>query len=298
MVTTGNWQDALEPIARKNFQVAFREVPADKEVIYSPKKSSKLTETYLELGDIGAMGEFDGDLDYDDVSQGYKMTIDQKEFAKGMKIQRKFVETDQLDVVESLPKMHGLAARRRIAGDVFSPFNEAFGTALTTIDGLQLCSSAHTSNQDGIATTQANRGTSALSPVALEAARIAMKAFMTNRDNLFEVVPDMIIVPRQLEEAAFEIIKSSGKVDTANNNKNFHMGRYKMLVSDWLDDPNNWFLVDSELMKQMTVWNDVCPLEFGQSNDFDGLVAKYRAYMFYGVGTRDWRWVYGSEVSG
>lgn len=297
MITTGNWQDALEPIARKNFQVGFREVPADKEVIFSSKKSTKLTETYLELGDVGEMPEFEGDLDFDDISQGYKMTIDQKEFAKGMKIQRKFVRTDQLDVVESLPKMHGLAARRRIASDVFSIFNEAFGTALTTIDGLQLCSASHTSNQDGVSTTQANRGTAAFGAVALEAARIAMKAFMTNRDNLFEVMPDMIIVPRALEEAGFEVIKSSGKVDTANNNRNFHMGRYKMLVSDWLDDTNNWFLVDSELMKQMTVWNDVDKLEFGQAEDFDGLVAKYRAYMFYGVGTRDWRWVYGSEVA-
>lgn len=297
MITTGNWQDALEPIARKNFQVAFKEVPADRELIYSPKKSTKLTETYLEMGDVGEVEEFNGDLEYDDISQGYKSTITQREFAKGMKIQRKFVETDQLDVVESLPKMHGLAARRKMAGDIFSIFNDAFSTAQTTNDTLQLCSSAHTSNQDGISTTQANRGTSALSAVALETARVAMKAFMTNRDNLFEVVPDMIIVPRALEEAAFEIIKSSGKVDTANNNRNFHMGRYKMLVSDWLDDSNNWFLVDSELMKQMTVWNNVVPLEFGQANDFDGLVAKYRMYMFYGVGTRDWRFVFGSEVS-
>jgi phage major head subunit gpT-like protein len=298
MITTGNWQDALEPTARKNFQVAFREVPADRELIFSPKKSSKLTETYLELGDVGEVEEFTGDLEFDDISQGYKSTVVQREFAKGMKIQRKFVETDQLDVVESLPKMHGLAARRKMAGDCFSIFNDAFSTAQRTLDTLQLCSSAHTSNQDGISTTQANRGTSALSAVSLEAARVAMKAFMTNKDNLFEAVPDMIIVPRQLEEPAFEIIKSQGKVDTANNNRNFHMGRYKMLVADWLDDANNWFLVDSELMKQMTVWNQVVPLEFKQANDFDGFVAKYAMYMFYGVGTRDWRWVYGSEVSG
>jgi phage major head subunit gpT-like protein len=298
LIATGNWQDALEPIARKNFQVGFKEVPADRDVIYSPKKTSKLTETYLELGDVGEMGDFDGDLDYDNVAQGYKMTITQTEKAMGMKLQRKFVETDQLDVVESLPKMQGLAARRRMGSDTYSIFNDAFSTAQLTIDGLQLCSSAHTSNQSGISTTQANRGTSALSPVALEAARIAMKAFMTNRNNLFEVVPDMIVVPRALEEAAFEIIKSNGKVDTANNNRNFHMGRYKMLVTDWLDDSNNWFLIDSELMKQMTVWNNVVPLEFKQANDFDGFVAKYAAYMFYGVGTRDWRWVYGSEVSG
>lgn len=297
MITTGNWQDALEPIARKNFQVGFREKPAERDMIYDVKKTSKLTETYLELGDIGSMNTFNGDLEYDDVSQGYKMTITQTEYAKGIKIQRKFAETDQLDVVEGLPKYLGLSARRRMAVDIFSIFNNAFNTTHTTIDGLQLCSSAHTSNQDGVATTQANRGTAAASAPNLEAVRQAMKDYMTNRDNLFEVNPDMIVCPRALEETFYEIIKSSGKVDTANNNRNFHMGKYKLLVSDWLDDDNNWFVVDSELMKMFNVWNNVVPLEFGQAKDFDGFTAKYAAYMFYGYGSRDWRWVYGNEVS-
>ena len=29
MITTGNWQDALEPIARKNFQLGFKEKPQE-----------------------------------------------------------------------------------------------------------------------------------------------------------------------------------------------------------------------------------------------------------------------------
>jgi phage major head subunit gpT-like protein len=297
MITTGNWQEALEPIARKNFQLGFREKPAERDMLFDVKKTSKLDETYLELGDIGSMNDFTGDLEYDDVSQGYKMTVTQSELAKGIKVQRKFAETDQLDVVEGLPRMLGLSARRRMAVDTFAFLNNAFNTSLTTIDALQLCSTAHTSNQDGVATTQSNKGSSAASPVALEAARQAMMRFMTNRDNLFEVKPDMIICPRALEETFYEIIKSSGKVDTANNNRNFHMGKYKLLVSDWLDDDNNWFVVDSELMKMFNVWNNVVPLEFGQAKDFDGFTAKYAAYMFYGYGSRDWRFIYGSEVA-
>lgn len=297
MITTGNWQDALEPIAIKNFNVGFKEKPAEREMLYDVKKSSKLTETYLEMGDIGAMGEFTGDLEYEDVSQGYKMTLTASEYAKGIKIQKKFVLTDQLDVVEQLPKMLGLAARRRMALDIFSIFNNAFNTTHVTIDGLQLCSSAHTSNQDGISTTQSNRGTATASPVALETVRQNFKDYMSNTDQLFEANADMIICGRALEETFYEIIKSSGKVDTANNNRNFHMGKYKLLVSDWLDDDNNWFVVDSELMKLFNVWNQVAALEFGQAKDFDGFAAKYAAYMFYGYGSRDWRWVYGNEVA-
>lgn len=297
MITTGNWQDALEPIAIKNAALGFREKPMERDLLFTVRKGKKLVETYLELGDIGAFSSFNGDLEYDDSSQGYKMTVTQDELAKGMKIQRKFVETDQLDVVEGLPKLIGLAARRKQLRDTFAFLNNAFNTSLTTIDALQLCSTAHTSNQDGVATTQSNRGTTAFSEPAVEAARQAMKAFMSNRDQLIEVNPDMLIVPRQLESAAYELIKSSGKVNTANNNRNFHMGKYKLLVSDILDDSNNYFLADSELLKSSNKWNNVVPFEFGQARDFDGLNAKYYGYMFYGYGTTEWRGIYGQEVA-
>jgi len=297
MITAGNFQDANEPIAIKNFQLGFKEVPAERDMLFSVEKSDKLYETYLELGDIGTMGDFDGDLSYEDVSQGYKMTVTADEMAKGIKIQRKFMRTDQINVVKDLPKMLGLAARRRIAADTFALFNNAFNTSYTTIDALQLCSTAHTAHANQGGTNQSNKGTTAFSATQVEAIRRLMKKFTTNTDQLFEVNPDMLVVPRSLEESAYELIKSSGKVDTANNNKNFHEGKYKLLVSDWLDDDNNFFVIDSELMKMMLVWNNVDPLEFGQANDFDGFNAKYRAYMFYGFGARDWRFVYGSEVA-
>jgi len=294
MIVTGNYQDALEPIAIKNFQLGFKEKPQERDMIFEVKKSNKLIETYLELGDIGAMNQFSGDLEYEDVTQGYKMTVEALEYAKGIKIQRKFVRTDQLDVVESLPRLLGLAARRLMLSDTFYMFNNAF-SAFTTIDGLSLCNNAHTSNNGGA--TQDNLFTSAFSAANVESVRQSMHQFGTNVDNLFDIKPDMLIVPRGLEEAAYELISSSGKVDTAQNNVNFHKGKYKLLVSDYLEDNNNWFMVDSELMKQFNTWNTVDPLEFKQADQFDSYAARYGAYMFYGYCSRDWRWLAGSQVS-
>lgn len=295
MILDGNWQDALEPIAKKNFNVGLKEIPAEKSMLFDVVKSDKLTETYLEIGDVGSMEEFNGSVAYDDISQGYKMTVTAKEMAKGIKIQRRFVRTDQLDIVKSLPKMLGLAARRRIALDVFYGYNNAFNSSITTLDTLSLCNSSHTSTNGG--STQGNAGSTAFSGVSVEATRLLMKKFLSNTDQRFEVMPDMLIVPPDLEEAAYELTSSSGKVDTANNNKNFHQGKWKVLVSDWLEDTNNWFMVDSDLLKQFAVWNDVDSIDFAQSEDFDGIAAKYRAYMFYGFGFRDWRFMYGHAVS-
>lgn len=295
MITTGNWQSALEPIAINNFNVGMREIPAEREMLFDVVQSNKLTETYLEHGDIGSMGEFSGSIEYDDVQQGYEYRITAREFAKGIKIQRKFVRVDQLDIVKSLPKMLGLAARRRMALDVFYMYNNAFNTSITTLDGLQLCSTAHTSLNGG--SSQSNRGTSAFSAVSVETARLSMNDFKTNTDEKFDAMPDFLLVPDDLEEAAYELTASAGKVDTANNNRNFHQGKWKVLTSKWLTDSNNWFMIDSDLLKQYCVWNELDPVEFRQAEDFDGLVAKYVAYMFYGYGARDWRFVFGSEVS-
>lgn len=294
MILTGNWQAAAEPIAKKNFNVGFKEIPAEKKMLFDVQKSDKLTETYIEIGDIGSMEEFSGSVPYDNVAQGYEKTITAKEMAKGIKIERKFFRTDQIDVVKSLPKMLGLAARRRIAQDVFYMYNNAFNTSVTAPDGYALCYSAHTSNNGG--SNQGNAGSTAFSAVAVSATRLLMKAFLTNTDQRTQVIPDLLIVGSDNEEAAYELTASSGKVDTANNNKNFHQGKWKVLVSDWLENSGDWFMVDSDLLKQFAVWNDVDTTSFAQSEDFDGLAAKYRVYQYYGFGPRDWRFVYGHNV--
>lgn len=295
MITTGNWPDALEPIAHKNFDIGMEKVPAEKELFYKVRGSKKKTETYMEIGDIGPMNEFKGSVDYDDVSEGYKFTVTAKQFAKGIKIERQFVETDQQDVIEMLPQMLGRAAHNRLAGDIFSIFNNAFNTTITTVDGLALGSSAHTSNNGG--SNQSNLSTTGFSALAVESMRIKMKKFLTNRDNRFDINPDTIIVPEDLFEAAYEVINASGKVDTANNNPNFHKGKYNLIHSVWLNDTQNWFMADSRLMKMFNTWNDIVDLEFNKAKDFDGMVAKYASYMFYSYVPRDWRWLGASQVS-
>lgn len=295
MITTGNWPDALEPIARKNFDVGYEKVPAEKSMFFTVRSGKKLTETYMELGGMSPMAEFKGSVDYADVNEGYKFTVTAKEFAKGIKIQRKFAETDQQDVVQGFPKLLGMSAHEREATDIFFPFNNAFNTSYLTLDGLQLCSAAHTSNVGG--SSQSNYGTLVFSAVNVEATRIKMRKFLSNVDNPINITPDTLVVPEDLMEVGYEIISSSGKVDTANNNANFHKGKYNLINSVRMNDANNWFMVDSRLMKLYNEWSDIVKLEFNKAKDFDGYVAKYSAYMFYSYVSRDWRWVAGNEVS-
>ena len=144
---------------------------------------------------------------------------------------------------------------------------------------------------------QSNISTDAFSPTAVETARQTMIQFKSNRDNIITITPDLLIVPVQLEEKAWEVINSKGKVDTAQNNANFHQGRYKLVVwNNYLTSSTKWWFADSELMKMFLLWFDREPVQFFKDRDFDSLQAKFAAYAYYSFGWSDWRWVQGSNA--
>ena len=291
----GNFQASLEPIARKSFHLGLgREVKDRKEMYFDIIKSDKKTETYIELGDIGTVPEFDGELAYEGISQGYQNTITNKIYGKGMRIDYEFVRTDQQRIAMSLPKMLGLAMGRRIAGDSSTWFNDANTANYPTKDTLSLSNAAHTSNNGGA--NQSNRITTAFGAVALAAARISHRKVLSNTDQVLEIMPTLLFGGIDLQDSFEEVIKSKGQVNTANNTINVMEGKWTAINDRRFTDANNWAIGDKELMKEYNIWQDVDPVEFKQAEHFDGRVAKYAVWAFYGFGSTGWEWVFYSEV--
>lgn len=294
-VVLGNFQSAKEPIARRSFFLGMgREIKERIELYFRKVKSDKKKETYFEMGDYGTVPEFQGELEYEGIKQGYESTITNKLYGKGLRIDYEFMRTDQQNVVEDLPRMLGIAMNRRYCGDSASWFNNMFSTAYPTRDLLALVSSAHTSAVGG--SNQSNRITSAFSAINLTAARITMRKFMTNRNNVMEVTPNIIFNPIDLDDAVLEVIKSTGQVGTANNTINVHQGKWTSISDIRFTDTNNWAIADKELMKEFQIWQTVDPVKFEQAKDFDSLCAKYRVTGFYGFGSTGWEWLLGAEV--
>lgn len=300
-----NFGDLLEPGLRKIFTEQYNELPSMLGALYNIQDSSTSYEKDSSVGAFDDFPAFQGQVSYDEVYQGYDVTYSHVEFAKGFKIERKLYDDDLYNIIARKPSGLARSAKRSREKYGASLFNGAFTgsgtitvsgtTVLSNTEGQSLCASAHPST--ATSTTQSNVGTTSLSPTAIEAARQAMAGFLDDRDNLISIVPDMILVPRALEETAYEIIAASGKVDSAENNPNFHYGKYKLGVWDYLTDANNWFLIDSSMMKDFLNWYDRVPLEFFQDKSFDTLIAKYASYMRFSFGYSDWRWIYGSNVS-
>ena len=300
-----NFGDLLEPGLRKIFTEQYNQVPGMRDSLYSIGTSGTSYEKDSSVGSMGDLAPFTGTITYDDVTQGYDVTYTHAEFARGIKVERKLFDDDLYGVINRRPAGLALSARRTEEKYAATPFNNAFsGSGTISINGtvilnnseaLSLCNNSHTSNASS--TTQDNSGTTTLSASAVEATRIAMAALLDDRDNKISVVPDLLLVPRNLEETAYQIVASKGVVNSAENNANFHYGKYKVAVWDYLSDSNNWFMIDSQMMKMFLQWFNRIPLEFFQDKSFDTLVSKFAAYERFSFGWSDWRWVHGHNVT-
>ena len=113
------------------------------------------------------------------------------------------------------------------------------------------------------------------------------------------VTGEVFYVGESLADTAYEIVDSEKDPTSANNTKNMDYGRYKVLVLKRLDDydTNNFFLVDSRQMKKNLLWIDRIAKETKMTVDFETFMLKWSIYFRCGNGFKDWRWIYGANVS-
>lgn len=264
--------------------------------LYGMEKSNKAVEYDLGVGGMGDLEEFTGTIGYGDFKQQYRTSYTHREWVKGIKIERKLVDDDLYNIINKRPMQLAMVAKRTREKHGASLFNSAFNTSVFTGgDSQALCADAHT--YVGTSTTVDNAGSTALSATAVEATRLLMRAFTDETDNLLTARGDTLLVPPALEETAWEIVTSNGKLATANNDPNFSKGKYKVIVWDYLSDSNNWFMIDGRMAKLYLKWFNRIPVEFNKDKDFDTYISKWSVYNRYSYGFSGFPWIYGHAVS-
>lgn len=295
VMNQGNWSWFVQKDLSSHFAVPYGKFESMIPALFTTKEPDQAIVYEALVGDLGAMPVFDGEISYDETKQNYRKSVEEIEYALGVKCTKKLRRNDLYGIVQQQVRLLARRVRAKRESIAAGIFNGAFSTA-TTADTQVLCYSAHTSNVGG--SNQGNAGTSAFSPANVEATRRLMIKFKTNRDNIMLHYPDMLLVPTNLEEQAYELIKTKGKVDTAQNNANFHKGKYKLAVwHNWLTDQNNWFMINSELMKEYLSFYEWNPVEFFYAGEFDTLTSKHASYMSCNVSAVSWEWIYGQNVS-
>ena len=297
-----NWPELLEPGFREVFMgSAFGRPTPQMDRLYGTISSTKFQESYLGGGALGLVPKFEGSVEYDDLSQGWKTQIVNLEFAKGVYVKRQWVDDEQYNMINGLISGLGdaFAVTREVDGaDIFNKASTSstYRTGDSNLggDGVVLCSASHPYSPNN-ATVQSNFSAYPLSIDNWDTIRQNAAALTDDRGQKIGVNLDTILVPRALERTARQIFdpKAQWEPGSAEFTVNMFAGGVSIVVWDYLTDNNAWFGLDSRLMKRHLKWQDRVALEFGRQDDFDGIGQKYRGYVRYGRGFTDWRWVYG-----
>jgi phage major head subunit gpT-like protein len=291
-----NWATLLEPGLRSVFMTQRDAIiaPSPMDLFYNVVTSNRAFEETFGVGGLGDVPQFNGSIEYDAMEGLYKTTFTHIEWAKGIQVERKLVDDDQYNVINQRATALGLSFGRTREKNAASTFNNAFTSVGS--DGVALCGSHPFSPTNSA--TQSNAGTSALTYDNLIATRKLMREFKDDRGELITVMPNILLVPPELEDTAQTILNSINKPGTNNNDTNIVRGQgYQLVVWDYLTDANNWYLIDGAMAKMHLWWFTRVPVEFAldPKSEFD-LVARYRGYERYSFGFDDWRWIYGHSV--
>ena len=271
--------------------------------LYTQLSSDKAFEEFYNVGAMPDIPTFNGALTYLSMSPGYHNKIEPKEFAGGVMVERKFTDDNQYGVLDNFASELGRSMGRVEEKYGCRSFGYAFSSSFdftTSEEGVALCSSSHTT-KSGTSTASGfdNSGTSALSKTAVAATRILMNGFRNDISERISLRPNVLLVPDNLADTAQEIIGSEKDPDSANNTMNPQYRRFEVWVYPRLDDysTNDWFLLDTNLMKKSLYWINRLGPEFNMTVDFETFMLKHSVYRRIGAGPIDWRFIYGNSVS-
>ena len=303
--SSGNFGDLIDPRVKKIFYDELKQLPDYVGTVYSIEGSSMPYEISSEIGELDDFAEFTGTVTYGSQNQGYDVRATHVEFTKGIQIERKLYDDDQHGIWQKRPVGLATSYQRTRQKHAARLFNNAFSVDTmfySHSENVGLCSDSHTTTS-GASTASGfdNLTTASLTAVAVSAARIQASGFRDDIGNRYMSMMDELWIPIDLFEPAQEIVQSSGKVDSANNNVNVNKGKFTIMPTEngwnYLTDTNNWFLCDGSLRKRFCTWYDRVALEFAQAEELDTLIAKWRAYCRYSNKYQNWRFVLGSQVS-
>ena len=300
-IISEQWADALDPLVRRRFEVAFASYPALMPQIFNVQSSNQ---AYERISGVGAIGidawdnyENSGAISTADFDQGFKTTFEHKEYALDVSIQRKLLDDSNWAELNAIPTRIGRSAATKREVNAASVFNNATSASFLGGDGVALLSNSHPLSPAKTNDTQDNLYALALTKDNLGTVREAMMAFTDDVGELVAAVPNMLLVPPELEDTAIEIVRSIQDPDSGNNTINPQAGRFQVVTWHHLTDANRWYVIDANLMMQSLFWFDRSPLTINPKVEDKTIQATWRAYMRYSYGWSDYRWVIGSEVS-
>lgn len=254
--------------------------------------SSTGAESYKWLGKVPRMREWIGERVVQNLSN-YEYTVKNKDFELTIEVDRNDIEDDTIGIYNPLMASMGDSAAHHPDELVFGLLENGFNEKC--YDGKTFFATNHKEGDSGV---QSNRGTVKLSATSYGDARAKMMSLKDDTGKPLKVVPNLLVVPPQLEGEARKILFA----DQIDGTTNIYKDSAELLVvPDLAGNATAWYLLDiSKPVKPLIFQQRKKPQFVSMTKETDESVFNNKKYK-YGVDSRDnagfglWQLAYGSD---
>ena len=283
------------------FGLEYKRYGEESKEIFEQETSERSFEEEVKLSGFAAAPVKDegSAIAYDNAQEAWTARYNHETIAMGFSITEEAIEDnlyDSLSARYTKALARAMAYTKQVKGA--NILNRAFNSSYTFGDGVVLCSTAHPLVSGG---TNSNRPSTAsdLNETSLEAAVIQISNWTVERGLLVAGKPKRLIIPADLMFVAQRLLKSEGRVGTADNDINAvkSMGVIPggFSVNHYLTDTNAWF-VSTDIPNGLKYFVRT-PMSTSMDGDFDTGNARYKARERYSFGVSDPLGVFGSPGS-
>ena len=296
-ISRGQLVKELEPGLNALFGLEYKRYENQHAEIYATETSDRAFEEEVILsGFANAQVKPEGSgVVFDNAQETYTARYTMETVALAFAITEEAVEDNLYDRLSS---RYTKALARSMANTKqvksVNPLVNGFGGGFTSGDGVNLFSTAHPT----IAGTTSNTLATAadLNETSLEQSLIDIAAFTDERGLKIAAKATKMIVPSALQFQAERLMKSEGRVQTADNDINAirSMGMVPQgyRVNNFLTDPNAFFLI-TDVPNGMKHFVRT-PIKTAMEGDFDTGNLRFKARERYQFGVSDFRGIFGS----
>ena len=289
----------LEPGLNALFGLDYRRYDNESAEIYATESSDRAFEEEVMLSvfanaDVKAEGQ---GVSFDEAQETFTARYTHETVALAFAITEEAMEDNLYDRISSRytkALARSMANAKQVKGA--APLNNGLPAIATfkTGDGVSLINASHPT----IAGTFSNTLSTAadLNETSLEQAMIDIAAFTDERGLRIAAQGKKMIIPSALQFTAERLLKSPGRVGTADNDinalKNMGMIPQGYRVNHFVTDTDAWYII-TDIPNGMKYF-DRAPLKTAMEGDFDTGNVRYKARERYSFGCSDPRGIYAS----
>ena len=309
LVNTKIFPNHLDRDFQRIFFDAYREYPAEFTKIAKIESQVGKGGDHITEGELSGLGSFveipqGHAVSFDEPVEGHKKTLHFDKFGLGCQVTEEMYEDDLTGNFARLPTKLAKSGRMKNDLDYFAQFNGAFATYYSW-DDQYICDTDHKTLKS--AETICNDGSSG---TGVSLSETGLQGAFEYYDNLvdesgFPLImegPYTLLVPMELRWMVAKLAKNEGRIGVFDNDINTVrpgnvMGAAGMptswtpFLSRWLTDADNWFLLAKNHDVRF-IWKRQMRLQ--SSDDFATGSRLFKATNRYGIGTFDYKGVYGS----